>query len=298
MKTLLKAFVHFARQYGLGRAILRTVFWITTTLLAPRHEIKIKLRNGCELFLVPKDIGISAELRVFKIHEPLATRSLVKALRKKRVVIDIGSNIGYYVSLESKIVGKNGQVIAIEPDPVNFAYLLKNIRLNQLTNVITVNKAISDREGIVNIVRSNRSNWSRVLQNVQDVSSKDIIDVIKVEATTIDTLIKQLGLERVDLIRMDVEGYEDYILNTSQSVLTKYLPDIFVEIHQFLIGKHRLMRLLASFQAIGYNTRCVIPRNVDFAFLIRNTDVINKDIGEIINEIPFEVFTVHLVARS
>lgn len=62
-------------------------------------------------------------------------------LRKGDVFIDVGAHIGKYTILVAKIVGKEGLVIAIEPNPENYETLLENIKLNNLKNVIAVNIA-------------------------------------------------------------------------------------------------------------------------------------------------------------
>ncbi len=73
--------------------------------------------NGYKLALVPNDEGISTELALFNVHEPLTTKILKTNLKTGMVCLDIGSNIGYFVSLESNIVGDSGKIYAIEPSP-------------------------------------------------------------------------------------------------------------------------------------------------------------------------------------
>ena len=85
--------------------------------------------NGYKLSVIPNDTGISSELLMFKTHEPLTTKLISKKLTSGMICLDIGSNIGYYALLEHKLVGKEGKVIAIEPSPLNFQYLQKNIKL-------------------------------------------------------------------------------------------------------------------------------------------------------------------------
>lgn len=239
-------------------------------------------------------MGISAELRLFKVHEPLGTEILAKKLKKGMVVIDIGSNIGYNIFLESKLVGSKGRVIAVEPDPVSFTYLLRNIELNNLLNVEPVNKAISSRDGTVKMIRSNRSNWSRVLQKNQDLASTDMTSVIQVQALTLTSLIKGLGLKRVDLIRMDVEGYEDHIIGASRNEIKKHLPNLLIEIHQFIIGRERFMSLLSKLDNMGYDTKYIIPRNIDFALIRRSDDVKIRSISQLVRRPAPDVFCAYI----
>ena len=61
-------------------------------------------------------------------------------------VVDVGAHIGHYTIIASKRVGPNGKVIAIEADPRNWDMLNRNIKLNQLTNVISLNYAVYSKE--------------------------------------------------------------------------------------------------------------------------------------------------------
>lgn len=256
---------------------------VSKVVAAPHREMIVDVRNGCKLFVIPNDLGISAELRLFKIHEPLATEVLVKALKKGTTVVDIGSNIGYYVFSESKLVGQNGIVIAVEPVPVTFSYLLKNVRMNKLSNVITVNKAMSDRNGTIRMIESKGSNWSRVLQNNQDLSSPDVAGVIQVKAVTLDTLVEQLGLKKLDLIRMDVEGHEYHIMKGCCTAIRKWFPDILIEVHPTLLGKERLRSLLCMFRDFGYTIKYLIPRNMDIPLVASDEDITVMNIDELIS---------------
>jgi FkbM family methyltransferase len=290
-------FVAFARSYGLARALLRVIVWAAMGMSVPRHERIASLRFGRKMALIPDDAGISAELRLFKIHEPLASRVLMGEVKEDMVVVDIGSNIGYYVTLESGLVGPKGKVIAVEPSLVNFSYLVKNIELNKLGNVIAINKAISDKNGIAKFITSTKSNWSRILQSCRDLVAQDVKGVTETEVITLDSLVEQLQLEKIDLIRMDVEGYEDRIIGYSEKTLRRYTPDIFVEIHKFLLNRDRFLWLLNRLNDIGYDVKYFIPRNVDFAFVGRDSDIIAKNLGELTSCSLPDVFSVYLMAR-
>ena len=97
--------------------------------------------NGSKMSLLPNDRGISAELMLFKKHEPLHTKLLSRELKSGMVCVDIGSNIGYFALLESKLVGKKGKVISIEPSPPNFKCLEKNVKFQNTSNIEPYNFA-------------------------------------------------------------------------------------------------------------------------------------------------------------
>jgi FkbM family methyltransferase len=77
-----------------------------------------------------------------KIYEPYITNYLLKYLKNGDVFLDIGANVGYYTLLASKLVGKEGKVIAFEPEEENFSSLFYNVAQNGLENVTCVKKGI------------------------------------------------------------------------------------------------------------------------------------------------------------
>jgi len=72
---------------------------------------------------------------------------LFEVLRPGSVFIDVGAHIGRYSFPIAKLVGENGLVIAIEPDPLAFKALLMGVKLNSLRNVLALNIALGDSEG-------------------------------------------------------------------------------------------------------------------------------------------------------
>ena len=90
------------------------------------------------------DIRVPIALSLFA--EIVAKWEPLKILKPKKndIVIDVGANTGYYSLRLSSLVGENGKVIAIEPDPQTFNSLTKNCELNNISNVDTHNIAISD----------------------------------------------------------------------------------------------------------------------------------------------------------
>lgn len=67
-------------------------------------------------------------------------------------IFDIGANIGYYTLLAESLVGPEGRVFAFEPHPENYEKLKENIEVNGYTNCYLINKAVSDKSGIIGIL--------------------------------------------------------------------------------------------------------------------------------------------------
>lgn len=172
--------------------------------------------------------GINVELVRRKIHEARSTGILKGFLWEGMNCIDVGANIGYYTLLEARHIG-NGKVFAIEPSPDNFFLLNQNIALNKLDNIEAFNYACSGEDESVNLYLSDQSNLCSVFKtdawNGKEVTCK---------GTTIDSFIKAQGLkfEDVNLLRMDIEGYEYKVLQGAKELLSDSKRMIlFLEFH-------------------------------------------------------------------
>jgi len=102
------------------------------------------------------------------MYEPLETEIVRNHVRETHTVLDVGANIGYYTLLCAKLVGDLGQVFAFEPDTVNFAWLSRNVRMNNLENVLPVRKAVSNVTGIAKLHLSERNRGAHTLRDSED----------------------------------------------------------------------------------------------------------------------------------
>jgi len=142
-----------------------------------------------------------------------------KILKGGMNVIDVGANIGVYTVLAAEKVGKNGKVIAIEPEIENYKRLIENIQLNNFRNVITQNIALTDHEGFEKLyLSSSFVDHSLIFQ-------EDKNSYIKIPVKTIDKLIEELNLKKIDIIKIDTEGSELPVLRGAEKTL-KANPNI------------------------------------------------------------------------
>ncbi len=204
------------------------------------------------------DPGVSRRLLLHGVHEPIASELVKGLLQDGMFVVDIGSNIGYYVLLEARLVGKRGRVVAIEPVPRNTNLLKKNIALNALKNVRVIEGAIGEQNGPGIIYLSERSNWHSMFPSHQTQ-----LGTMEVEVYRLDSLVERLMLPRIDLIRMDLEGYEVFIIKGMIHTLEKYRPRLVIELHPPLVGGRRIVDLLAMLKEIGYESKYVIHRALE-----------------------------------
>lgn len=158
-------------------------------------------------------------------YEPKVRKIISKNI-KEGVFIDVGANIGKYAIMVGRRLKNKGKVIAIEPMPENFEILKKNIKLNNLRNVIPVKCALGNEEGEGFLYLETKGKGAHsLLSNSPYVTQNKI----KVKIRKLDNVLKELKIEKVDLIKIDVEGFEAEVLKGARKTLKKYHPKIIFE---------------------------------------------------------------------
>jgi len=167
--------------------------------------------NGHKLFLDKIDcLNLSSD----KDFEKNEIESFKKLIKKGDVVLDIGSHIGFHTLTFAKLVGNHGKVISFEPMPNNFALLRKNMEINGYTNVILVNKAVSNKNGSEKLYLSNYNTGDNRLGNF----GKEFDKSITVETVRIDDYLENSD---IDFIKMDIQGSEPFAIEGMPILLQK-----------------------------------------------------------------------------
>jgi len=219
-----------------------------------------KIKNGYEILVMPNDTGISLELSVYGIHEPITTKIISKKLKKGMVCVDIGANIGYYALLESKIIGPTGKVIAIEPVPNTFSYLEKNLKSHNQSKFQTYNLSCSDMDTTSYFLVNKKSNISKIV-----TESDKILDgekKILVKTKKLDNILLKTE-KKIDFLRMDIEGYELKVLLGAKNTIEKFKPIIQTEIHSKILGYSQTKSLLEFFKNQNYEITSFLIRELD-----------------------------------
>jgi FkbM family methyltransferase len=197
------------------------VFWYKSfKFLRPGNSTLLKFRvpkYNYEFYCrINKD-----DFKIMTIHED----DIIKHFTPKQgdIVVDIGAHIGLYTIISSKRVGTNGKVVAIEADPGNFEMLNRNIKLNQLTNVIPLNYAVYSKETKIKLYlpsgETGFTKYNTIVSNWANNEDK----FVEVNANTLDCLLQlnQIREEQVNWIKIDVEGAEFEVLKGATNVLSK-----------------------------------------------------------------------------
>jgi FkbM family methyltransferase len=115
------------------------------------------------------------------------------------VVVEAGAGIGTEVLVLAKLVGRQGRVISVEAHPGSFVRLSLLCRLNGLENVTCIHAALLDEPGTALITDEEQSAKNTVVDGEGSIS---------VPAETLDALLVRLGIDRVDFLKMNIEGAE------------------------------------------------------------------------------------------
>lgn len=236
MQTYLDIVQNDIRTKGVYWSIVHRVFKLTygKHLLSPLVDFlkpDFIVTHGIKMFVDKKDQAVSLQLILTKIWEPFETQVFLRTVKKGDVVLDVGAHIGYYTLLAAQKVGVRGKVYAFEPDPRNFALLSKNVQANGYTNVVLINKAVSDirRKGRL-LVNAVNSGDNRVVTSAKSLST------IPIEMVRLDDFVP--AKQVVNVIKMDIQGHEEHAVkgatriiqnNPKLKILTEFWPAVVKE---------------------------------------------------------------------
>ncbi len=194
--------------------------------------------------------------------EPEAA-ALAGLLSEASVCFDIGANYGLYTLTFAAGIGPAGRVHSFEPLPGPRAFLERAIRWLGLDNVTVSGQALGDRRG--------RGEMSVPTRRGLPVHGRSFITDeadglgpnaefgaerrLAVELSTLDTVVRAAGLERVDLVKIDVEGYEPAVLRGGEWTLAHHRPTVLLEIERRHLSKFGVepAALVAAMTDRGYD---------------------------------------------
>lgn len=156
--------------------------------------------------------------------QDLGVDKLFSLCKEDFCVLDIGTNIGW-TALNFARIAKDGRVMGFEPDPYNFDRCASNIALNNFKNIIVfpIGLGNENRQMEMEIRTPTNRGGNRIYRNSRNESRM-------VEVERLDDFAPLKECERIDLIKIDVEGYELNVLRGAIHTLKKYKPVLFIEL--------------------------------------------------------------------
>ena len=170
------------------------------------------------------DLYVGKSFKLYGEYSPGEAALFADILQPGDVVVEVGANIGAHTIRLAQLVGKEGKVIAFEPQRLCFQLLNGNVAINSLTNVYTYQKCVGESEGSVTVPELSPDeihNWGGVSFEKQNED-----EGVRVERITLDSL----NLTKCKLLKLDVEGMELQVLQGAVKLLDKCQPIIYMEV--------------------------------------------------------------------
>ena len=199
------------------------------------------LRVVSRLFFLYRALGIGRHGRALEYNYHLP-----QLVGQGATAIDIGANLGYYTRPLSAIVGKEGRVYAVEPVPVIFDVLKRNVA--GLKNVTLLNYALGSEERTIEMANDSVAAAGYFGTGRNFVSDGELSgEAIKFSAEMRRGSELFAELERVDFIKCDIEGYERVVIPEMRAIIERHHPTVLIETD----GETR-REIIAMFEGMGY----------------------------------------------
>lgn len=209
--------------------LIRLLLWRAFSSKTSNSPFIIKWHNGIKILAHPKAETCLA-LFVTGYYEPNEFSFLNRILKPGMVFIDIGANLGLYSLFASTLVGEEGTVLAIEPSEREFQRLKTNAELNHRRNICLMQIGLSNESSERNLriadeVHSGHNTFGDfAYTGVQQEGQQ------RARVQRLDDVVQKEGFKRVDVIKMDAEGHELFVLQGAVETIKRFKPTLFVEL--------------------------------------------------------------------
>jgi FkbM family methyltransferase len=192
----------------------------------PKGTIRNVNRNGINYHL---DLSDSIDWYIYYGFRETSRQSLYELIREGDHIVDVGANVGEITLNAAKITGAKGRINAFEPDPCNFKRMKENLSLNNFYNIRPQLVGLGDKTGMFPLCYINERNqgMNRILNSPPDQQK-----ITEIEVITLDKFAMENHITKLDLIKIDVEGFEYKVLKGAEDTLNKFHPTLFIELDE------------------------------------------------------------------
>lgn len=184
--------------------------------------------------------------------------------KNNSVIVDIGANIGAFSIYISSVLKKyHPKIYAIEPSKENFIQLKKNLLLNKIKNVKPLELAISDKNKQYYLDREGGFDTF----NISEKKKKSLDQIV--EGQTLKKFCQSNRISKIDLLKIDIEGGEYALLNSSMHILKKKVAVIMIEVHD-LNKKYNRVNFLKKISKSNFTVAKVI---LDRTYILINKNL-------------------------
>ncbi|MEW6772890.1 MAG: FkbM family methyltransferase [Bacteroidota bacterium] len=241
------------------------VYKIMSKIFPPSQTSDIKIIETPFHFKIKVDLSKYLGFSIFwrGAHDWSTIFVLKNFVEKDDIIFDIGANIGEYTLYAASLVNSNGKVYSFEPVQSMFYTLKQNVDLNShLRNkIICVNKGLGNKKVILPIY-DEQNNINEGLFSIHQknfIHSKKIQDI---EIDTLDNFVNENYLDRIDFIKIDVEGHELYVLQGGIDAIKKFHPKLMIEMSEknFNAAGYSKIDIFKLLEDMGYSIFLILKR--------------------------------------
>jgi FkbM family methyltransferase len=190
----------------------------------------VRTREGITMVWDPEDMGTAPNVLVnYGRYEAGESQHLLNAAAGAHVIFDIGANVGFYSLHWASRLAPGGTIHSFEPVPSTFAWLTRNIALNNLQHVICANNiGLGDAASTASLFLPDFTGCGAA--SMKNLHPTENSQEVKIQVDTLDHYFSTAGLQRLDLLKADVEGAEFSVLQGGRETISRYRPLIFLEL--------------------------------------------------------------------
>jgi FkbM family methyltransferase len=243
--------------------------------LFPENSFRKVSRNGISYEL---NISHAVDHAIYFNFKDSTFDHVLADISAAKVIFDIGSNISSTALFFSKTNTQNAQIFTFEPHKTTYLRGLQNIKLNQANNIFTHNFGLGDKKDTFKLYEVDKRNpgMNRIIE------AENAYPFIDISIVKLDDFIEENGINRLDFMKIDVEGFEYQVIKGGENALKTLKPTLFIELDDNNLranGKSavELMHLLKS---LGYskilNANSLNPIDAQFDFTNCHFDIVVK----------------------
>lgn len=200
--------------------------------LCPRDREETVKVSGYRMTL---DLNECIQRHIYlKIFETRETALVRRHLKPGMIVVDAGANVGYYTLLSASLVGAAGRVFSFEPSPYAFGRLSAAIKANAIGQVTAVNAAVGDTQGSITLYVPNKPDFHSPTLFPNPDSTPVTVPMLRLA-----DFLDGAGVGEIDLLKLDVEGYEPNALaGLGPRLSDGRVRSILIEFNRVLLQKN------------------------------------------------------------
>jgi FkbM family methyltransferase len=223
---------HFHWPFPRGRGIAR----LTRPILKKFVPVWVQIEPQVKMLLDSNDL-ISRVILETGVWDEATWLAIQRQLSGGATFVDIGAHEGYCSLKAARIVGPNGRVLAIEPNPEMVRVLRDNVLASAATVISIEPLACSDSEAVADLFVAGQFNTgSSSLSETNAGLGGAVRTTYRVPTCRVDSIVQRSGVSRVDVVKIDVEGSEFQVLKGAQETLARYRPVLVVELDDVLLN--------------------------------------------------------------